>query len=101
MASYFDEIRRALLKATPEVRASVNTKITEAERAIRASLEARIHETDMVRKGWKGEQETSAALRAQVHQLEQELRAARELMAQTAMALLSQSGMAANDVKAA
>lgn len=101
MASHFDEIRRALLKATPEVRVLVNAAITETERATRVSLEARIHEADKMRQGWKSEQETSAALRAQLHDLQEQLRAARETMAQTALALLSQSGMAANDAKAA
>lgn len=101
MASHFDAIRRALLKATPEVRVSVNAAITETERATRVSLEARIHEADMARKGWKGEQETSIALRSQVQDLQEQLRAARETMAQTALVLLGQSGMAANDAKAA
>lgn len=96
MNSHAADIRRALLKASPEVRAAVDAGLKALQASFKAALEQRLHEADTARQGWKCEQETSAALRGDIAQLQAELAAVRESMSTAAKLLLLGSSPAIN-----
>lgn len=96
MNSHAANIRRALLKASPEVRVAVDAELRALESSFRITLEQRLREADTARLGWKCEQETSAALRTQVSQLEAELSAVRQAMTSAAGLLLVGASPAIN-----